>query len=123
MRLSQIKAKLQPKVTKTFEEKIIKAHQERNGQPQVKPLFKMKIFNGIESKVMQRLSKEQEKLSSRAINSSQAVRSLKNQVSQNKSMNYNTGTNFYRKEKEEQRQDENIDDLINQVHQEIKQLC
>ncbi len=98
MKLSQIKAKLQPKITKPFEEKIKKAHQERNEQPQVKPLFKMKIFNGVESKVMQRLSQEKQKLNARTIYSSQQTRPKFNQ------------------------EFDNIDNLIDQVQEEIKQL-
>jgi hypothetical protein len=96
MKLSQIKANLQPIVTKTFEEKIKKAHQDKNEESQKKPLYKMKIFNGVESKVMQNLNKKREK-------------SLKN-------------GNLSEEKKPKFYNDSYIDNLINHVEEDIKKM-
>ena len=104
MQTSQNKLKLQPIITKNFEEKIRKSQYDRYVTPTEKPLYKMKIFNGVESKVKQKLANNKQKLQERFANTTS-----KNDY-ENNNQNLNEGN------------DENIDKLIETVQNDIQNL-
>lgn len=81
-------------MTKNLEEKIRKVQEDKRPK-NLKPLYKMKIFNNVGSKVVEGLKKKEEILKNR--------------------MNGKC-------KKEEVDDDENIDRLINKVQNEIEEL-
>lgn len=122
------KLKLPPKITKNFGNKILKSHQDRYEIFEEKPLYKMKIFNNVESKVVKKIKEDQEKLKARTLNAFYNTNNnqTKGNYNQNK-QNYGTNNNFYgntnnRNTNYRNNGDENIDKLINQVEGEIKEM-
>lgn len=83
------KLKLPPRITKNYENKILKSHQERNEIFEEKPLYKMKIFNGVESKVMKRIKDDEEKLKARTLNAFYNTNNNGNRISNNNISNNN----------------------------------
>lgn len=84
---------LKPKMTKNLEEKIRKVQEDKRPKT-LKPLYKMKIFNNVGSKVVEGLKKKEEILKNRMNGKSQ----------------------------KEEVDDENIDRLINKVQNEIEEM-
>lgn len=80
-------------MTKNLEEKIRKVQEDKRPKT-LKPLYKMKIFNNVGSKVVEGLKKKEEILKNRMNGKSQ----------------------------KEEMDDENIDRLINKVQNEIEEL-
>lgn len=110
MQTSQTKIKLQPIITKKFEEKMKKSLYDRYVVPVEKPMYKMKIFQGVESKVKQKLINNRQKLSDRLTNSM-----INN--------NDYEGNNYKSKNHINQPQEkDNIDFLIEKVEDDIKNL-
>lgn len=130
----QHKIKLQPYISKVFEEKMRKSHQDRYEIVQQKPIYKMKIFNGVESKVKQRLLQEKEKLRGKLTNSTSINNFPQNHLESNctkkigynygsRSINHNLISNNNNKpniNNYDDATDKHIDNLIQQVEDELK---